>query len=417
MKRTGLFIKTSKTVPADEVARNAQLLTQAGFVHKEMAGAYDFLPLGLRVLENIKQIVREEMNAIGGQELSLTALQNPELWQKTGRWDDKATDIWFKTKLKNGTELGLAPTHEEAITNIMKRFISSYKDLPAYPYQFQTKFRNELRSRSGLMRGREFLMKDLYSFSLDEKQHEVFYEKSIGAYFKVFERLGFGGITYKTFASGGMFSKYSHEFQTLSPVGEDTIFVDKQQNIAVNKEVMTDEVLKDLGVKRAELVEETAVEVGNIFTLGYKFSEALDLKYTDSDGKEQLVYMGCYGIGPSRVMGLIAEHFADERGLVWPANVAPFQVYLINIGDDENVVKITTKLYNDLRTKGIEVLWDDRDARPGEKFADADLFGIPHRVVVSPKTVEQNSVEYKARTSDKTMFLTTAELLKKMGCN
>jgi len=417
MKRTELFTKTSKTIPGDEKAENAKLLIQAGFIHKEMAGVYAFLPLGKIVLDKIIQIVREEMNAVGGSELSMTTLQSADLWQKTNRWDDEEVDVWFKTKLKNSSELGLAPTHEEPLTNMMKRFVSSYRDLPAYPYQFQTKFRNELRSKSGLMRGREFLMKDLYSFSIDEEQHNEFYEKITGAYFNVFERIGFGDITYKTFASGGMFSKYSHEFQTLSPVGEDTIFVDKSKGIAINTEVMTDEVLADLGVNREDLVEETAVEVGNIFTLGYKFSDALDLKYTTAAGEQKLVFMGSYGIGPSRLMGLVAEHFADEKGLVWPENVAPFRVCLVGLGDKPAVTEFADKLYQDLLAKNIEVLYDNRDMRPGEKLADADLLGIPHRVVVSEKTVEQNSVEYKARTSDEISILTVSELLEKLACN
>jgi prolyl-tRNA synthetase len=409
MKRSECFLKTSKTDPAGETAKNARLLIRAGFIHKEMAGVYDFLPLGKKVLDNIVEIIREEMNAIGGKELGLTALQNPELWKESGRWDDKAVDVWFKTRLANGSELGLAPTHEEPITALMKRFISSYKDLPTYPYQFQTKFRNELRSKSGLMRGREFLMKDLYSFSADEKSHNEFYEKAARAYFRVFDRVGFGGTTYKTFASGGMFSKYSHEFQTLSPVGEDTIFVSKKKNIAINKEVMNDEVLADLGLSRDELTEETAVEVGNIFTLGYKFSEPLGLTYTAKNGEKRPVFMGCYGIGPSRVMGLIAEHFADEKGLVWPENVAPAKVYLISIGADETA----EKLYKKLGAAGIETIYDDRDARPGEKFADADLLGIPYRVVVSAKN--SGKIELKERKATETRLLTESELFAKIG--
>jgi prolyl-tRNA synthetase len=379
-----------------------------------MAGVYAYLPLGKRVLDNIVQIIREEMNAIGGEEIQMTVLQNPEVWRKSGRWNDDVMDIWFKTALKNGSEIGLAPTHEEPLTSSLVPFINSYKDLPVFPYQFQTKFRNEVRAKSGLMRGREFLMKDLYSFSRDRAEHEAYYETVIEAYDKVFERLGIGDITYKTFASGGSFSQFSHEFQTLSPVGEDVIYVSRQQKIAVNKEVMTDEILADLGLKRDELVEEKAVEVGNIFTFGSKYAEPLGLFYTDETGQRQPIFGGSYGLGPSRLMGFLAEHFSDDQGLVWPANVAPAQVYLINIGNDENVVKNTTELYEKLLAKNIEVIWDDRDARPGEKFADADLMGIPHRAVISPKLAADNLVEYKPRTLDVVENLTIKTLFDKL---
>jgi len=415
MKLSNLFTKTTKNVPADETSRNAQLLIQAGFIHKEMAGVYAYLPLGKVVLDNIVQIIREEMNVIGGLEISMTALQSSEAWEASGRWNHETMDIWFKTKLANGTELGLAPTHEEPLTNIMKRFVSSYKDLPAYPYQFQIKFRNELRSKSGLMRGREFLMKDLYSFSAGQTDHDVFYEKTIEAYHNVFNRLGIGDITYKTFASGGSFSKYSHEFQTLSEVGEDIIYVHEAKKIAINQEVYNDEVLADLGVNKDELVERKAVEVGNIFTLGNKFSDALGLTFTAEDGSTQPVFMGSYGIGPSRLMGLIAEHFADDKGLVWPDAVAPARVYIARLGNSEEVIKQADALYESLTVAGVGVLYDDRDLRPGEKFADADLLGIPYRVVISDKTVAGNVYEIKARQSSDTQVVDLSTTLKVLG--
>ncbi len=415
MRLTALFTKTTKNVPADESSRNAQLLIQAGFVHKEMAGVYTYLPLGKRVLDNIIQIIREEMNSVGGNEISMTALQHKDVWEASGRWDDEVMDVWFKTKLANGTELGLAPTHEEPLTKLMKNYISSYKDLPVYPYQFQIKFRNELRSKSGLMRGREFWMKDLYSFSKDRAEHDAFYEKISEAYNRIYDRLGIGDITYKTFASGGSFSQYSHEFQTLSPVGEDKIYVHEGKRIAINEEVYTDEVLADLGVTKDELVEKTAVEAGNIFTLGTKFSDALDLTYTAEDGSLQKVFMGSYGIGPSRLMGLIAEHFADDRGLVWPANIAPAKVYLARLGDDEAVVRAADELYEELTNTGISVLYDDRDVRPGEKFADADLIGTPYRVVISAKTLANNTYEVKHRTTQEPEQVDKQTLIKKLG--
>lgn len=398
MKQSQLFTKTRKEAPKDEVSKNAELLIRAGYIHKEMAGVYSYLPLGLRVLKKIEQIIREEMNAIGGQEISLTALQDKKVWETTNRWDDKVVDNWFKTKLKNDTEVGLGFTHEEPLTLIMGEYVRSFRDLPVYAYQFQTKFRNEQRAKSGIMRGREFLMKDLYSFSPDEKSHESFYEKSQDAYKKVFDRVGLGDRTFMTFASGGSFSKYSHEFQTLTEAGEDTIFVDENKKIAVNKEVLDDAVLKDLGLKKGDLVEKKAVEVGNIFSLGTRFSDALDLKYLDEKGEKKPVIMGSYGIGLGRVMGTVAEVLSDENGLVWPRKIAPFQIHLVALPDKEGkVMKSANELYESLAKKGIEVLFDDRDARAGEKFADSDLIGIPVRVVVSEKTMAEGVVEVKDR--------------------
>ncbi|MBP6924797.1 prolyl-tRNA synthetase [Candidatus Saccharibacteria bacterium] len=411
MRLSKVFTKTSKNIPSGEEAKNAQLLIRAGFINKEMAGVYDFLPLGKIVLDKIVQVIREEMNSVGGNEVSLSALQNPETWQASGRWSDDVMDVWFKTKLSNGREFGLAPTHEEPITKMMKNFISSYKDLPVYPYQFQTKFRAELRSKSGLMRGREFLMKDLYSFSKDETEHNKFYEEISEAYLRVFERLGLGDLTYKTFASGGSFSKYSHEFQTISPVGEDIIYISDEKGIAINEEVFNDEVLADLGINKEELRAEKAVEVGNIFTLGYKFSDALDLKYTAEDGKQNLVFMGSYGIGPSRLMGLLAEHFSDEKGLVWPENVAPAKVYLVQIGGASQ--QKAEEIYQQLTDKGIDVLFDDRDERPGKKFADAELMGIPYRLTVSDRLLESEKFELVSRATNETQMLSQSEILEK----
>ncbi|MCA9323779.1 prolyl-tRNA synthetase [Candidatus Saccharibacteria bacterium] len=408
MKRSQLYIKTRKDAPGDEQAKNAQLLIRAGFIHKEMAGVYTYLPLGLRTLNKIVQIIREEMNAIGGQEMQLSTLQQQDSWVASGRWSDDVMDVWFRTQLANGSTLGLAPTHEEPLTAIMKNFVSSYHDLPFYTYQFQTKFRNELRSKSGLMRGREFLMKDLYSFSKNKEEHDEFYEQCADAYMKVFDRLGLGGITYRTFASGGSFSKYSDEFQTLSPVGEDTIYVHEGKGIAINQEVYNDEVLADLGITKEELVEKTAVEVGNIFTLGTKYSDALGLEYTDEKGEKTSVFMGSYGIGPSRVMGLIAEHFADEKGLVWPLNVSPYHIYLVTIGD---VADRAEQLIADLEAAGVEVLYDDRDERPGAKFADAELMGIPYRVVLSERTLAEEQVELTERRSGNTEMVSQSSIV------
>lgn len=407
MRYSQLFTKTLRDAPADEVSKNAQLLIRSGFIHKEMAGVYAFLPLGKRVLDKISQIVREEMNAIGGQEVQMTALQPRELWEKTDRWDDKKVDNWFKTKLANGTELGVGLTHEEPIVDALKDFVSSYKDLPIYVYQIQSKFRNELRAKSGLLRGREFMMKDMYSLARTQEEHEELYEKAAEAYRKVYDRLGIGEITYRTYADGGIFTKrFSDEFQTISDIGEDTIFVHEQKRIAVNKEIMTDENLEKLQIEREELVEKRGVEVGNIFPLETKYTDALDVYYTDEKGEKQSIIMGCYGIGVSRLVGMLAEHFADDRGLVWPKSVAPFQVYLISIGKDEEA----SRIYSDLVSHGIEVLYDDRmDKKPGEKFADADLIGIPVRVVVSEKTGDK--VEIKKRTEESASLIDSKEIV------
>lgn len=413
MKMSQLFTKTSKTVPADETARNAQLLIQAGYIHKEMAGVYAFLPLGKRVLDNIAQIVREEMNAVDGQEVQMTVLQPKDIFEKTDRWDDAKVDNWFKTKLNNGTELGMGLTHEEPIVDSMKAFISSYKDLPVSVYQIQNKFRNELRAKSGLLRGREFVMKDMYSFARSQEEHAEIYEKVADAYAKVYNRLGIGDITYRTYADGGIFTeKFSDEFQTLSPIGEDTIYVHEGKHIAVNKEIYTDENLAKLGLKKEELVEKTGVEVGNIFPLESKYSDALELYFTDEDGNQQSIIMGCYGIGVSRLVGMLAEHFADEKGLVWPASVAPFKVIISQIGTNDQTTEYAYDMYKKLTDAGITVLYDDRDMRAGEKFADADLLGIPYRIVVSDKTVAERKYEVKARTEGESRLLSFEEVTK-----
>lgn len=396
MKQSQLFTKTRREAPKDEVSKNAQLLIRAGFIHKEMAGVYAFLPLGFRVFQNVIRVIREEMNAIGGQELFLTALQNPDLWKTTNRWDDSVVDNWFKTKLKNDSELGLGFTHEEPITAMMKPFLQSYRDLPVSAYQFQTKFRNETRAKSGIMRGREFIMKDLYSFGRNQEDLDTFYDQATEAYKKIFARVGLGDFTHMTFASGGVFSKYSHEFQTVCDAGEDIIYVDPESGIAVNKEVYTDEVLNDLGLDRSKLVEKKAVEVGNIFKLGTRFSESLGLTYKDEAGLSKPVVMGSYGIGPGRLVGTIVETLSDEKGMVWPESVAPFRVHLISLGADE----ASEKLYQELSAAGIETLYDDRDASAGEKFSDADLMGMPYRITLGKRSLERGVVEVKKRTSD-----------------
>ena len=409
MRLSKTFVKTLRDAPKDETAKNGAYLIRAGYIHKEMAGVYDYLPLGRLVIENIKQIVREELNQIGCEELSLTALQNPEPWEKSGRFSDQEVDIWFKTELASGGTLGLAPTHEEPITNLMRTYITSYKDLPRAVYQFQTKFRNELRAKSGILRGREFLMKDLYSFHATEEDLDAFYAEVEKAYMRIFDRLGIGDCTFKTFASGGIFSKYSHEYQTLLDIGEDTIYYNADKSLVLNKEVYNDEVLNDLGVKGELFESAAAAEAGNIFKLKCKYSEPLGLKYSDEDNQQRCVYMGCYGIGISRLMGIIAEKFADDKGLIWPKTVAPYKYHLIGIGEDG--IRQAEQLY----TKHEDViLYDDRDKRPGEKFADAELMGLPLRVVVSDKTLANNQAEIVDRRSGKSWMANLDELAQQL---
>jgi len=412
MKLSQLFTKTRREAPRDEEAISAQLLIRAGFIHKQMAGAYVMLPLGLRTLNNIIGIIREEMNKAGGQEVTMTALQPPELWQKTNRWDDKQVDVWFRTQLHNKTELGLAFTHEEPLTALMAENINSHRDLPQYVYQFQGKFRNEVRAKSGIMRTREFIMKDLYSFSRDQKQHDEYYEKMKDVYTNVFERLGIGDHTFITFASGGSFSKYSHEFQTTIEAGEDVIYLDRDKKLAVNEEVYNDEVLNDLNLDKDKLEKINASEVGNIFTLGTKFSDPLKLQYTDEDGEVKPVIMGSYGIGPARIMGVIIELFHDDKGMIWPEAVAPVKAHIVRIGEDTDVIKAADELYQQLQAQNIEVIYDDRDIPAGAKFADADLMGMPTRLTVSPKTLKENSVEVKRRNEEESKLISFDETLK-----
>ncbi len=403
MRQSKLFTKTRREAPADETSKNAQLLIRAGYINKEMAGVYDYLPLGLLVLRNIENIIREEMNSLDCQEILMSTLQRKELWQRTDRWDDEKIDVWFKSELKDGNAVGLGFTHEEPISNMLEQFVSSYKSLPFAVYQFQNKFRNEIRSKSGIMRTREFIMKDAYSFCRDEKDHQQIYAKYAEAYKRIFNRVGIGDKTYITYASGGSFSKFSHEFQTITESGEDVIYIHKDDygkgvnmepnHAALNKEVYTDEVKKDLGLS-GEFEEKKAVEVGNIFTLGTKFSDPY-LTFTNENGEKNSIFMGCYGIGLGRLMGTVVEVLSDDKGIIWPEAIAPFKYHLIEIpSQNEEVKKVAESLYEKLKGN---VIYDDRDLRAGEKFADADLLGMPFQIVVSEKTVAQGKVEIKDR--------------------
>lgn len=408
MRLSKNFTRTIKQAPADEVARNAQLLIRAGYVHKTMAGVYSYLPLGLKVVENIKQIVREEMNKIGSQELVMSTLQSKELWQETGRWSDDLVDVWFKSHLQDGTEVGLGWTHEEPIVDLLRNYLKSYKDLPISVYQFQNKLRNELRAKSGIMRGREFVMKDMYSVHASKEDLDNYYNATIEAYKRCYDRFGIGDETYVTFASGGAFTKFSHEFQTICDAGEDYIYLHRGKNIAVNEEVL-DEAVKELGIDRSELERVKTAEVGNIFNFGTQKSEEMRLVFTDAEGVEQYAYMGSYGIGITRVMGVIVEKFADDKGLVWPENIAPAKVYLVQIGSQSRAT--ADELYQKLQSAGIETIYDDRDERPGVKFADAELLGIPYRVTVSDRLLDDGKWEVSTRQTGEQRLLTADELL------
>ena len=397
MKQSQLFGKTTKDVSKDETSINAQYLIRGGFVDKSMAGVYTYLPLGKRVLSKIENIIREEMDAIGGQEILMPALMKKEDWQITGRWD---IDVMMKVKTFFDKEYGLGWTHEEVVTPLAKRYAKSYKDFPFSLYQIQTKFRSEKRAKSGILRGREFSMKDLYSFHTNEKDLDEFYDQSKDAYFKIFDRVGIKDRTYLTFASGGDFSKYSHEFQTLTSVGEDIIYICDKCKIAVNQEIIED--LKGSCPKcgNKDLKEEKAIETGNIFKLKTRFTEAFNFKFLDEKGKENVVLMGCYGMGPSRLMGTIVELSNDKNGIIWPRSIAPYQVHLISIGKDEKVIAEAEKIYESLQKEKIEVLYDDRNESAGVKFKDSDLIGIPLRIVISNKTLEKDSIEIKKRGED-----------------
>lgn len=397
MRFSQLFVHTVKENPAEEDSVNARYLTRGGFVRKIMAGVYTYMPLGLRVLNKIENIVRDEMNAIGAHEILMPALQPSEFWKQTGRWD--GIDVMFKLKGAGDRDLALGCTHEEIVTPLVGEFIQSYRDLPIATYQIQTKFRNEARAKSGILRGREFRMKDMYSFDTTEEGMDAFYDRAHKAYTKVYDRCGIGDITYFTYASGGVFSKYSHEYQMLTPYGEDHIHICDKCRIAINEEIIDDlnHACPECGNK--DLRSEKAIEVGNIFKLMTRFSDAFGLKYNDQNGAQQdKVYMGCYGIGSSRVMGAVVEASHDDAGIIWPAAIAPFDVGLLNLKvGDAAADSASDDLYKALNKAGMDVLYDDRDERAGSKFADMDLIGLPWQVIVGPKGLAEGKVEIKNR--------------------
>lgn len=404
MKQSQIFTKTSKEAPKDEKSVNAQFLIRAGFVDKLMAGVYSYLPLGLKVLKKIENIIREEMNKIGGQEALFPALHPKENWQRTGRWQYAEM---FKIKSRTDKEFSLGWTHEEIITPLVRKFVKSYRDLPLAVYQIQDKFRDELRAKSGLLRGVEFIMKDLYSFHEDEKDLDRYYEKVKKSYFQILKRCNLEKQTFLTLASGGTFAKYSHEFQTVTPYGEDEIHMCSKCQLAVNREIVREHPFCPR-CRNKKLEPRRAIEVGNIFKLQDRYAKAFDFKLRDKQGRERNILMGCYGIGLPRLMGAIVEVHHDEKGICWPKEVAPFQAHLVQLGDSSKIKKAAEKIYRYLQNSGIEVLYDDReDKTPGEKFADADLIGLPLRIVVSEKTLKQDRVELKKRSEKKIKLIKT----------
>ncbi|MFO0764518.1 MAG: proline--tRNA ligase [Patescibacteria group bacterium] len=408
-----LVSKTSKSVTHDADSVNAKLLLQAGFVRQEMAGVYAWLPLGLRVLRKVENIVREEMNRLGAQEVLLPALQAKEHWDQTGRWD--TVDVLFKLDSQTGKTYGLGPTHEEVVTPLIKEFIRSYKDLPVSVYQIQTKFRDELRAKSGVLRGREFGMKDLYSFHATQEDLEEFYAKALETYLTVFSRCGLNAKVVE--ASGGAFSKkFSHEFQVLTPAGEDKILTTREGTFAQNTEITSLKEGDASPENGLPLELHTGVEVGNIFDLGTRFSDAFDVAFTAENGERMTAKMGCYGIGTTRLVGTIVEALHDDRGMMWPMSVAPYHVHLVSVPNknpevQERVLQASQELYESLWQQDIEVLWDDRtDVSAGEKFADADLIGLPLRIVISEKTLAQGAVEWKLRNAEEAVLVAVEDL-------
>ena len=413
MRYSTLFSKTSKSVSHDADSANARWLVQGGFVHQEIAGVYTFLPLGLKVLRKIEGVIREAMTEMGGQEILMPALTPKAVWQTTNRWD--SFDALFRFEGMGNKEYALGATHEEIVTPLVQDYTFSYKDLPFSVFQIQNKFRNEPRAKSGLLRGREFSMKDLYSFHMNQEDLDAYYEGAKQVYLKIFERLGFDPrITYITYASGGAFSRFSHEFQVLSPVGEDTVYTCEKCRLAVNKEIIEEQSTCP-GCGQSALKEARGIEVGNIFKLGTRFSEAFGFKVSDEQGQTRPVLMGCYGIGPSRMMGTLVEIFNDARGILWPKSVAPFQVHLVGLGREQDpALEQAKKLYQQLREAGVDVLYDDRDVGAGVKFADADLIGVPLRLVVSGRTLEAGGVEWKERDQTEARQVPLTEIENKV---
>lgn len=405
MQYSKLFGKTLKTTPGEVEAISHKLLIRAGFIDQAVtAGVYSFLPLGWRVYKKVEEIIREEMNNIGGQELYMPTLQPKALWEETDRWDHMEPPL-FKLKDRHKKELCLGPTHEEVMADIIRRFVTSYRDLPLYLYHIQNKFRNEMRATGGLLRVREFMMKDLYSFHENEKDLDDYYWQVVEAYKKIFSRCGF---KVKVLEAGGgtIGGDVTHEFMMLCPTGEDRVVCCPKCGWAANFEIA--KKVRKCKKCGARVAVKRGIENGHVFELGTKYSKAMRAVYRDKNGKEQLIWMGCYGIGLGRLMATVIEAHHDENGIIWPKSIAPYQLHLIDLEKK----KRGREIYRVLLDKGIEVLWDDRDISAGIKFADADLIGIPVRLVVSEKTGSR--VEWKERGKEKTELIFLEEAIKRL---
>jgi prolyl-tRNA synthetase len=407
MRQSELFPKTLKQAPHGAESVNHQLLVRAGFMDQLMAGSWTLLPLGWRVLTKINNIIREELNKIGCQEVLMPLLHPKEIWNETGRWE-KADEVMYKLKDTRNKEFALSFTHEEIVVDLLRKFIRSYNDLPLAIYHFSTKFRNEPRARSGILRGREFLMKDLYSVHTSEADLMAFYEKVKTAYAQIFKRIGFDFKI--TEASGGVFTdKHTHEFQVMAQGGEDTIYFCDKCAWAVNQEIFENkENTTCPQCRKGKIQKAKSIEVGNIFPLGTWYSQKMGFYYTNKEGKKNLVWFGSYGIGTTRAMGTWVEVSHDEKGIIWNKALAPFDCHLLGIEKDKEAERV----YKALSAAGIDVLWDDRDIGAGEKFADCDLIGIPVRLVVSEKTA--GKIEWKERMSDKTEILGVEKVIEKL---
>ncbi|KKQ25398.1 MAG: hypothetical protein US39_C0008G0061 [Microgenomates group bacterium GW2011_GWC1_37_12b] len=412
MLQSKLFPKTKKEAPKDAESVNHKLLVRGGFIDQLMAGSWTLLPLGQRVVTKINQIIREEMNSTGAQEILMPLLHPKNVWNETGRWD-KAKEVMYQFKDSHEKEFALSFTHEEIFLDLVRKHINTYKDLPLALYHFSTKFRNEPRARSGILRGREFMMKDLYSIHATEEDFNKYYEEVKKAYVRAFTRMGFKIKV--TEAAGGVFTdNNTHEFQVLTPGGEDTIFYCDKCDFSQNKEIFKGIESEECpSCKKGKIVEAKSIEVGNIFPFGTYYSELMRVYYTDEKGLKKPVYFGSYGIGSTRVMGAWVEANHDDKGIIWNKAIAPFDAHLVEVRSQKSEVrKMAKKVYDELTEAGIEVLWDDREVSAGEKFADSDLIGIPVRLVISEKTGEK--LEYKERKSDTTTLLTPDEILKKL---
>jgi prolyl-tRNA synthetase len=422
MKYSQMFAKTLKTAPSTADTANHRLLVQAGFVRQVMAGVYTYLPLGLRVLNKISKIVREEMDPIGGQEVLMPMLHPSALWKQTGGWDK--IDVLFKIKSRTGKDYAMSQSNEETVTPLAKEWIHSAKDMPLAIYHINWKFRDELRSKSGIMRGREFLMKDMYSFHATQDDFDKFYAKAKVAYMNVYKRLGL--VAKATEASGGAFTeKVSYEFEVLTDAGEAPVLYCDKCDYCVNvDDIKTYKLGDECPIcKKDKLKSAMASEVGNVFDLGQKYSKAFDLTFIDESGEKKYPIMGCYGIGISRTMGVIVEKFNDERGIMWPASIAPYTVHLVSLNtNDESVIKRADEIYELLTKAGVEVLYDERtEVGAGQKLGEADMIGCPVRAVISSKTLLRSSelragtageqVEVKMRNEKDAKLVSVEELI------